>query len=117
MAKKKESDAIQPERSRPPLSPEARRSKLAAMAWSEVEYKIANHTASSQLLIEVIRQDSEKSGLELEKLKNENELLKNKSQALKSAVHAEELAGEAIKAFKAYSGQVDEHPEQGDYYD
>lgn len=98
---------------RPAETEEGRENQLIALAADEVEYRIRNHTASSQELVHFLRLGSTKSKLELEKLRKENELLVAKTQALQSAKHSEELFAAAMQAFGIYTGNssIDEDNE------
>lgn len=89
-------------------SPEAIENEMIALAVKEVEYRIRNHTASSQELVHYLRMGSEKERLEREKLEAEVELQKVKAQAIESAKHSEELYNAAIAAMKLYSGVEEE---------
>lgn len=89
---------------RPAMTEEGRENQLIALANSEVEYRIRNHTASSQELVHFLRLGSTKAKLELERLKKENELLEAKTEAIKSQKHSQELFEEAMKAFGIYTG-------------
>ncbi len=91
---------------RPAQTEEGRENQLIALANNEVEYRIRNHTASSQELVHFLRLGSTKAKLELERLKKENELLQAKTEALKSAKHSEELFQEAMHAFGIYTGNA-----------
>ena len=105
MAKKK----LVMEESSPKLHPaateEGRENQLIALANSLVEKRLRNGTASSQETVHFLRLGSQKSRLELEKLRRENELLTAKTEALQSAKRSEELLAEAIKAFGIYTGK------------
>ena len=89
-------------------SPEAIENEMIALAVKEVEYRIRNHTASSQELVHYLKMGSEKERLEREKLEAEVELQKVKAQAIESAKHSEELYNAAISAMKLYSGVEEE---------
>ena len=89
-------------------SPEAIENEMIALAVKEVEYRIRNHTASSQELVHYLKMGSEKERLEREKLEAEVELQKVKAQAIESAKHSEELYNAAIAAMKLYSGVEEE---------
>lgn len=89
-------------------SPEAIENEMIALAVKEVEYRIRNHTASSQELVHYLRMGSEKERLEREKLEAEVELQKVKAQAIESAKHSEEVYNAAIAAMKLYSGVEEE---------
>ena len=85
-------------------SPAAIENEMVALAIKEVEYRIRNHTASSQELVHDLRIGSEKERLEREKLEAEVELQKVKAQAIEAGKHSEELYNQAIAAMKLYSG-------------
>ena len=89
-------------------SPEAIENEMIALAVKEVEYRIRNHTASSQELVHYLRMGSEKERLEREKLEAEVELQKIKSQAIQSNKYTEELYNEVLAAMKLYSGVEEE---------
>lgn len=88
-------------------SPEAIENEMINLAIKEVEYRIRNHTASSQELVHYLRMGSEKERLEREKLEAEVELQKVKAAAIESGKHMEELYNDAISAMKLYSGVED----------
>ncbi len=111
MAKEiKESDYLGP----PALTPEDAEDELVSMAINLARQRLADGTASNQLIAEVIKMGTSKERLQKEKLKRENEMLKAKTEAIKSQKHAEELAANAIKAFRSYSG-VDVEDDYFDY--
>jgi len=99
---------------RPASTEEGRENQLIALAANEVEYRIRNHTASSQELVHFLKLGSTKAKLETEKLRRENELLIAKTEALKSAKHSEELFESAMRAFGIYTGSVSESEEDED---
>ena len=90
---------------RPAMTEEGRENQLIALANSLVEKRLREGTASSQETVHFLRLGSQKSRLELEKLRRENELLTAKTEALQSAKRSEELLAEAIKAFGIYTGK------------
>jgi hypothetical protein len=89
-------------------SPEAIEKEMTALAIKEVEYRIRNHTASSQELVHYLRIGSEKERLEREKLEAEVELQKVKAKALEADKEREEMYLAAIAAMKLYSGVQEE---------
>lgn len=89
---------------RPAMTEEGRENQLIALAHDLVEERLRNGTASSQETVHFLKLGSQKSKLELEKLKKENELLVAKTEALKSAKRSEELFEEALRVFGTYSG-------------
>ena len=78
------------------------------LAIKEVEYRIRNHTASSQELVHYLKMGSEKERLEREKLEADLELQRVKAAAIESGRHMEELYNDAINAMKLYSGVEEE---------
>lgn len=85
-------------------SPEAIENEMIALAYKEVEYRIRNHTASSQELVHFLRMGSEKERREREKLDVDIELQKVKAEAIKSGEIMEQKYEAAINAMKLYSG-------------
>ena len=98
----------------PALTPEDAEDELISMAIGLARQRLADGTASNQLIAEVIKMGTTKERLQKEKLRRENEMLKAKTEAIKSQKHAEELASNAIKAFRSYSGVSDD---EEDYYE
>ncbi len=89
---------------RPAITEEGRENQMIALATDLVEKRLRNGTASSQETVHFLKLGSQKSKLELEKLRKENELLMAKTEALKSAKRSEELFEAAMKAFGTYTG-------------
>jgi hypothetical protein len=89
-------------------SPEAIENEMINLAIKEVEYRIRNHTASSQELVHYLKMGSEKERLEREKLEADLELQRVKAAAIESGRHMEELYNDAINAMKLYSGVEEE---------
>ena len=100
---------------RPAMTEEGRENQLIALAHDLVEERLRNGTASSQETVHFLKLGSQKSKLELEKLKKENELLVAKTEALKSAKRSEELFEEALRVFGTYSGHDVEDGEDEDF--
>ena len=99
-------DPTIPKRRRPPArSPAARTNQLKAMAYSLAEERIADGTASNQLIAQCLKLDPAREELERVRLANENELLKARVAALESGQRVEELYAEALEAMKAYRGE------------
>lgn len=88
---------------RPATTPDAREQQLIAMAVDAVEERLLNGTATSQEIIHFLKLGSQKTQLEMEKLKKENELLKAKTEAIQAEKDTRELFAEAIAAMKSYN--------------
>ena len=106
----KVSENNQARRIRPAISPEARENQLIAMAYDLAEERLADKTASNDLVKEFIKLGNAKARLEKQKLEYETELVKAKTDAIESSRKQEELYTKAIKAMSEYSG----HPEMAD---
>lgn len=94
----------------PATTPEGRTNQLIALATDLAAKQLAEGTASSQVITHYLKEGSQKTQLENDKLKTENDLLKAKIDALKSAKNVEELYAQALKAMREYSGlEVGDH--------
>lgn len=82
--------------------------KCIAYSTKLAEQKLADGTASSQIIMHYLKLGSEKTRLESEKLRYETELVKAKTELVKSQQRSEEMFEEAIKAMKHYSGNDDD---------
>lgn len=98
-------------RMRPALSPEARENQMISLAMDLAEQQLRDGTASSQLITEFVKRGSTKARLEKEILEEQKILTKAKTESLQSAKRIEEMYGEAMKAFRSYSGKGDFEPD------
>lgn len=92
---------------RPSLSPEAQEQKMVYLATKLAEEQLLNKTASSQVITHYLKLGSMKEKLEKEILEKQKGLIEAKTEALQSAKRIEELYGNAMAAFRKYSGQDD----------
>ena len=99
----------------PALTPDDAEDELVSMAVELARQRLADGTASNQLVADIIKMGTAKERLQKEKLRRENEMLRAKTEAIQSQKHAEELASEAIEAFKLYAGISDYEDENEDY--
>lgn len=95
---------------RPALTPEARENQMIALAVDLAEQQLLDGTASSQVITHYLKLGTTRERLEKEKVENENKLLQAKVKALESAERTGAMYEEALKAMRAYAGQVE-------YYD
>lgn len=100
---------------RPALNPEARENQMIALAMDLVEQRLRDGTASSQETTHFLKAASQKSKLELERLKLENELTAAKTKALANAEEIKSLYEDAIKAMRRYAGHGDDEDEEYAY--
>lgn len=93
---------------KPATTPEQIENECISLAFEEARKRLANGTATSQLITEFVRAGSYKRELEIEELKNKNELLLAKVKTLESQRSSEEIAAKALEAMKTYMGQGDD---------
>ena len=108
MAKVKAANSNPLPKLRPALSPEARENQMIALAMDLVEQRLRDGTASSQETTHFLKAASQKTKLEMERLKLENDLTAAKTKALANAEEIKVLYEDAIKAMRRYSGHGDE---------
>lgn len=100
---------------RPALTPETRENQVIADAMDLAERQIREGTASSQVITHFLKLGSQKSKLELEKLRRENELLRAKAEAIDSGKDMLRLYEDAIRAMREYNGQGSSDDYDEDY--
>lgn len=93
---------------RPAQSIEGRENQMINKAIDLVEKQIEDGTASSQVLTHYLKLGTTREKLEQEKLRRQNILLEAQNNQIQSASRMEELAANALNAFKGYAGIVDE---------
>ena len=108
---RKASTPLQTPKLRPALTPEARENQMIALAMDLVEQRLRDGTASSQETTHFLKAASQKSKLELERLRLENDLTAAKTKALADAEEIKVLYEEALKAMRRYGGHGDEEYE------
>lgn len=114
MAKGKKYNSSEPlEKTWSALSPSAREAQLISLAMDLAERQMRDGTASSQVISHFLKQSTEKTKLERQKLEYETELVRAKTAAIQSQQRTEEMIGKAMRAFKNYSGNGD--PDDYDY--
>jgi len=95
-------------------TPEGRENQLVALAIDAAEKQLKAGTASAQVITHFLKLGSTREQLEQQRLAGENELLRAKVDALASASRIEELIGNALSAFRSYSGQDPEQESEDD---
>lgn len=105
MAKKKEVQTAQkPNVNLSASTPEALEQKCIAMAMDLAAQRLADGTASSQIIVEFIKRGSTKEALEKEIMSEQKKLMKAKTEAIQSQQHMEEVYAKAIAAMQRYRG-------------
>lgn len=92
-------------KSAPAKTLEGRENQLIALATNLAEKQLREGTASSQVITHYLKLGTTRERLEQEKLGRENELLTVKAEHLESAKKMEDIATEALEAFKTYAGR------------
>lgn len=103
MAKRKENTQLKPAK-----TDEGQENLLISLAEKEAEKRLRDGTASNSLILHYLREGSEKTKLERQKLESENELLKAKKTTLDIAAKDHDQLAQVLNAFKLYSGEEDE---------
>lgn len=85
-----------------------REDQLVSLAFDLVEERLIDGSATAAETVALLKMGTRREALEQERLKNENLLLSAKVDAMESAKRVEGLIGEALNAFKRYSGNLDE---------
>lgn len=98
-------------------STEARENFLIGLAYELAEKKLRDGTASSQIITTLLQMHSEKSRVEIQKLKSDLDVANAKIENLRSQESSKELYEKAINAFRRYSGSDDEDDEEDDDYE
>lgn len=98
----------------PARTPEARENQLINLAVDEVERRLRNGTASSQILTLLLRLATTKAQLELEKLRSDISLQKAKEQEIEDKASNSDLYAQALAAFRSYKGDLDEEDDYDD---
>lgn len=81
--------------------------ELVSLAYDRVKQRLIDGTARSQELVYLLKYGTEKERLEREKLAAETELAKTKILAIQEAAQYEQIAKEAMEAFKSYQPSQD----------
>jgi hypothetical protein len=104
-----------PRKKRPALNPEARENQMISLAIDLAEKQLMEGTASSQVITHYLKLASTKERLEKEILEKQKDLITAKTEQLKSYAQSEQIAKEAIEAFKRYAGHGEVDDDQDIY--
>lgn len=88
----------------PARTPEAREKQLINLAVDEIERRLRNGTASSQILTALLKLATTKAQLELEKLRSDISLQQAKEREIDEKASNSDLYAKALEAFKSYKG-------------
>lgn len=96
----------------PARTPEARENQLINLAVEETEKRLRNGTASSQIIVTLLKLATTRAQLELEKLRSDVSLQKAKEQEIKDKASNADLYAQALAAFRSYRGDPSEEDEE-----
>lgn len=118
MSKEKESEKIISKRKRrpPTRTPEARENRLVNLALEMAEELLESKRAPTAVLVHFLRAGEERARLERAKIEADTKLAIAKVQIMESQKRSEELAEEALKAFRSYAGIMEEESEEYEEY-
>ena len=96
-------------KTRPPeMSPEARESRMVALAIDLAEEQLRNGTASSQVITHYLKLGSTMEQEKKDIMREQKKLLEAKTEAIQSSKRIEELYSQALSAMRKYNGDDDE---------
>ncbi len=102
----------------PARTPEARENQLINLAVDEAEKRLLNGTASSQIIVTLLKLASTKARLELKKLESDIALQSAKEREIADKASNNELYEQALAAFTYYrGGGSNDDEDEDDYYD
>lgn len=96
---------------------EGMESYLVNLAMKRAQEMLEKGSAPAQIISFFLKLGTEKAKYEREKLKADTLLAISKANLLESQKKSEEIAEEALKAFKKYAGFSEEFDEEDDDYD
>lgn len=99
----------------PARTPEGRENQLINLAVDEIEKRLINGTASSQILTALLKLATTKAQLELEKLRSDIALQRAKEQEIEDKASNSDLYAQALAAFRSYKGDMTEEDEYDEY--
>ena len=114
-ARSKPSDQTpnQTRRAQPPATTlEGREGQRISLAMDLAEQQMLNGTASSQIITQFLKEGTVRSQLELEKIRKENLLLESRRSSIESEKATKDLYENALSAFRSYSGNEVQLPEE-----
>lgn len=91
-------------KSLPARNPEARENQLINLAMNAAEEKLKNGTATSQIIVTLLKLGTMRAQLELEKIRSDLKVAEAKVQQIENQENSAVLYEEALKAFKSYQG-------------
>ena len=106
-----ETSGIPKKRGRPASTPEDREKQLQNKAFDLAEKQLDNGTASSQVISMLLKGGGVRAQMEREKIETENRLLRARIDGMEAAARMTASIEEALEAFRTYSGESTDEPE------
>lgn len=97
----------------PAKTPEGRENQLINLAVDEAEKRLRNGTASSQIIVTLLKLATTRAQLELEKLRSDIALQRAKEQEIEDKASNNDLYSQALAAFRSYKGDSDDYEDEG----
>lgn len=104
----KEQVGVSKRKAPPARTPEELEKRCINLAISQAEKMLEEGTAPNSIVLHYLKLGTSESELKKEKLEHETKMLEAKTSALEAAVKYEQVAEEAMRAFKGYAGQITE---------
>ena len=95
----------------PAATEEEQERHLISLAMDLAERKLRDGTASSQMIVHILKLATEREKLERDILRQQRELMAAKTESIKAEKRIDELYQEAVKAVRRYNGEVEEYDE------
>lgn len=89
---------------RPAATPQERESQLTSLAYDLAERRLVDGSATAQEVVFFLKAGSQREQLEQQKLLQENMVLAARAEQMAQNNRLEQLMGEALNAFRSYSG-------------
>ena len=105
MARRREEEPPPARRLAEATTPEGRVAQVGAAAYSLAEEQILDGTASSQVILFFLKENSPRAQLEMDAMRAEVSLREARVEQIHSQARIEDLYVEAIQAIKTYKGE------------
>ena len=116
MARRIDDEHPAPRRRSPAKTPEEREGILISKSLNLIERQIEDSSVSSTVLAIYAKAGTERDRLEKERLRSENEVMKKKIESMEAAIDVKNLMGEALDAFRGYSGKSQSEDDEDDFF-
>lgn len=98
-------------------TPEGQESYMINLAMEQAEEQLRKHSAPAMIVAHFLKLGTAKALAELEKAKADAKLSNSKADIIDQQKRAEEIADQALQAFKKYAGISEDDEDEDEYYD